>query len=213
MNYLDLCSRLVREAGIAEGGVASVKDQTGIKEKAVQWVRRAWLEIQNEKDWNFLWNIGFFDTVEGKSIYSPTNDLVLNPALKNWDRHSFHVNDLNIGYIPWGQFDKRTQTPSRPFGFTIRPDNSIQFTAPPNGVYPVNFEYFRTAQELSENEDIPIIGSQHHEIIFYKAMMYLAAEQDAPELSNDAAYNLRMRMQELRDSYLPDLVINFNPIA
>ena len=51
----------------------------------------------------------------------------------------------------------------------------------PDAVYTIDFDYYRTPQQLTQNTDELLIEEQFHDAVLYKAILYVAAEQDAPE--------------------------------
>ncbi len=218
MNYLALCDTLIKEVGLEESGVSSVVSQTGIKKKVVDWVSRAWVEIQNKRNWNFLWEEGSFNTVIGQQSYHPVSNLALSPTLRSWDSASL-IHSISgeskfyLQYVPWERFDNTLSGSGTPTEFTIKPDSSLKFNAAPSVIGTVNFEYTRVPQVLAANTDVPILPTHHHEVIFYQAMMYLAAEQDAPEMYQDASMQLRTRLASLAAETLPNITVGSVPLA
>ena len=219
MNYLTLCDTLIKEAGLAEEGILSVTGQKGIKKKVVTWVSNAWVEIQNKRDWNFLWSESSFATVVDKQSYHPVDDLALDPVLRRWSPYSLiHStptgdNKFYLKYVLWENFDNTLSSSGTPTQFTIRPDNSIKFNSVPDVIGKVSFEYTRTPQVLTLGTDIPILPIAHTEVILYQAMLYLAAEQDAPELYQDASRQLETRMADLAAESMPNPSVANVPLA
>jgi hypothetical protein len=219
MNYLSLCDTLIKEAGIEASGVSSVTGQTGMQRKVVDWVSRAWVEVQNKRDWNFLWGESSFNTIVDKQTYHPDDDLSLSPSLRRWSYasliHSTTSGDSKfyLKYVPWSTFDNTLSSSGTPTQFTIKPDRSLKFNSVPDTISKVSFEYTRTPQVLSANTDIPILPTAHHEVILYQAMLYLAAEQDAPELYQDASRQLMMRLADLSSESIPNPYVASVPLA
>lgn len=218
MNYLALCDTLMKEAGLEESGVSSVMSQTGVKKKVVDWVARAWVEIQNKRNWNFLWAEASFDTVVGQQTYHPVSNLALSPELRSWDKASLihsiaGESKFYLRYVPWERFDNTLSGSGTPTEFTLKPDLSLKFNAVPDIVGTVDFEYTQIPQVLVANTDIPLLPPRHHEVILYKAMMYLAAEQDAPEMYQDATMQLSTRLASLAAEALPNISVGSVPLA
>jgi hypothetical protein len=234
MNYLTLCDTLIKEAGLAEEGILSVTGQKGIKKKVVTWVSNAWVEIQNKRDWNFLWSESSFATIVDKQSYHPVDDLALDPVLRRWSPYSLiHStptgdNKFYLKYILWENFDNTLSSAGTPTQFTIRPDNSIKFNSVPDVIGKVSFEYTRAPQVLSTivspattaNDNSPnsiggvtFLPIAHTEVILYQAMLYLAAEQDAPELYQDASRQLATRMADLAAESMPNPSVASVPLA
>ncbi len=55
MDYLSLCQRLRKEAGVSGDGPATVVGQTSMYDKLVGWIDTAWQEMQTSRpDWLFM---------------------------------------------------------------------------------------------------------------------------------------------------------------
>lgn len=219
MNYQTLCDVLLKETGVSDQGVFSVKDQKGMELLAVNWVRRAWVEIQGLRDWRFLWCSDSFNTVLGQIEYHPEENLALTPALKSWVTHKNKVRLVSDGqssylnYVKWESWGLVGGTSQNPQSYTIKPNNTLVLNTAPNKPYEVFFEYYRKPQMLTENTDIPIVSEEHHEIILYKAMTYLAAEQDAPEVYQDARQNVNARLNMMESKDIPEITFGSGHIA
>ena len=226
MNYLELSQRLVQEAGIAGGGPATVTGQTGIKKKVVDWIARAWTEIQNQQNWDFLWATTSFTTTVAQRDYDPVDNLQLDPALSLFITDSFRIYTTSTGlsdqgsleYVDWATWSTGTQgkgavSSGKPSQFTILPDDTIRLNATPDLSYTIDFDYYRTPVELSANSDTPALPAQFHDIILYQAMIYYAAHEDAPELYQDANSELDLRMSELMKHSPPGIEITMRPLA
>ena len=217
MNYLTLCDDLLKESGTSDQGVFSVNGQTGISLKAVKWVRRAWIEIQGMRDWRFLWQSSSFDTVIGQSEYNPVTNLALSPELKSWITTSVRLVNGDettvLEHIKWHDWAKLSVTIENPTAFTIRPDDVLVLNVAPTKAYQVLFEYYRRPQILVANNDIPLLSEEYHEAILYKAMAYLAAEQDAPELYQDAQRQLNAWLHSMKAREIPEITFGRESIA
>ena len=217
MNYLALCDKLLKETGLSDQGVSSVIGQTGLNKKAVDWINRAWTEIQNLNDWNFLWQTGSFDTVIGQQNYDPVSNLALSPALNKWVNSSVRITESGLTgyltYVPWSTWSRTSFTSAKPVGFTIRPDGALSFNTLPDAAYTIDFDYYRTPQQLTENTDELILPEQFQDAILYKAILYVAAEQDAPELYQDAQSQLNIRLSAMGVTALPSITLAERPVA
>ena len=80
-------------------------------------------------------------------------------------------------------------------------------------MYTVSFDYFRTPQQLSTNTDELLLAEQYHDAVLYKAILYVAAEQDAPELYQDAQAQLNIRLSSMGVSSLPTITLAERPVA
>ena len=217
MNYLALCDKLLKETGLSDQGVSSVVGQSGLNKKAVDWVNRAWTEIQNLNDWDFLWNTSYFSTVIGQQNYDPVDNLALSPTLHKWINSSVRITQSSgtgyLTYVPWATWVRTTFSSGKPTSFTIRPDNLISFNTLPDEIYTIYFDYYRTPQQLSTNTDELLLAEQFHDAVLYKAILYVAAEQDAPELYQDAQSQLNIRLSAMGTSVLPTITLAERPVA
>ena len=217
MNYLALCDKLLKETGLSDQGVSSVIGQTGLNKKSVDWINRAWTEIQNLNDWNFLWKTSSFNTVNGQQNYDPVDNLALSPALHKWVHSSVRISVTGgtgyLTYVPWTTWVRTTFSSGKPTSFTIRPDNQISFNTLPDAIYTIYFDYYRTPQQLSTNTDELLLAEQFHDAVLYKAILYVAAEQDAPELYQDAQAQLNIRLSAMGVTALPAITLAERPVA
>jgi len=83
----------------------------------------------------------------------------------------------------------------------------------PDAVYTIDFDYYRTPQQLTQNTDELLIEEQFHDAVLYKAILYVAAEQDAPELYQDAQAQLNIRLSAMGVTELPTIAIAQTPVA
>ncbi len=217
MNYLALCDKLLKETGLSDQGVSSVVGQTGLNKKAVDWINRAWIEIQNLNDWDFLWQTSTFNTVSSQQDYDPVSNLALNPTLNKWVSSSVRITDDGVtGYLvytPWADWSRTTFSSGKPSGFTIRPDNKLSFNTLPDSEYAIDFDYYRSPQQLAANTDELLLAEPYHDAVLYKAILYVAAEQDAPELYQDAQSQLNIRLSAMGTTALPTITLAERPVA
>lgn len=201
MTFLELCKLLRAEAGISGEGPASVVNQTGINLKIVNWIRRAYQEVQNiHYDWAFLWAESSFTLQAGKRDYAPRTDLAL-PDFNQWEAQSFYGQGQNsttraIVYIPFEEFRirDRVERSGEPLSYTILPNDTLRFDSTPVQEELIRFEYYRAPFEMASNLDTPVWSSQFHDIILYKALMYYAADEEAPTIYQDAQINFNRRV-------------------
>jgi hypothetical protein len=83
----------------------------------------------------------------------------------------------------------------------------------PDEIYTIYFDYYRTPQQLSTNTDELLLAEQFHDAVLYKAILYVAAEQDAPELYQDAQSQLNIRLSAMGTSVLPTITLAERPVA
>jgi hypothetical protein len=89
----------------------------------------------------------------------------------------------------------------------------MSFNTLPDAVYGIYFDYYRTPQQLALNTDELLLAEQYHDAVLYKAILYVAAEQDAPELYQDAQAQLNIRLSAMGTTALPTITLAERPVA
>lgn len=227
MNYLALCQRLVQEIGISGGGPSAVTGQTGQLQQVVDWVQRAWLDIQLMRpNWNFMWEEFTFDTVVDQRDYLASAVSITDLSL--WDTSSFLIyekaldtNDQNEMlfkiYSRWRGEHRRGMTArlsDRPQNFTLLPNNKVRFEPKPDKVYQIDGEYKRVAQTFAADADVPTnLPDDFHLIIVWQALKYYASYEDAPEVMDEAEIHFSDLLYRLEQEQLPEFSDDFKALA
>jgi len=217
---------MVQEAGIVGDGPSTVVSQTGMKKKAVDWVARAWTDIQIQQNWSFLWNTTSFNTTLGQRDYHPVDNLQLDPVLAVYIVDSFRIHGTSLGfadqgtleYVSWADWSVGVQghgavNSGKPTQFTIMPNNTIRFNATPDVSYTVTFDYYQVPVELAANNDVPALPAQFHDMILYQALIYYAAHEDAAEIYQDATARFNAYMADLMQQDIATIQIQASPLA
>jgi hypothetical protein len=210
MNYLELCQTVRQEAGISGTGPHTVANQGGEMRRVVDWVRKAWTDIQNAHRWTFRVAEFTFDTQIGVRAYLPSDigapDLLDYKLFGPHDALALEGTPLEV--MPYGDFRVAfllgTAASGRPR--VAAPDNSkrLLFEPVPDAAYPVAGEYWRRAQSLSIDADEPLgLDASLHEIIVYRALMLYARFEAASEIYQDAEINYNRLLAEMSLVYLP----------
>lgn len=199
--YLELCQRLVEEAGMS-GTITSVQDQVGEFKRVVEWVKRAVIEIEGKwQDWNFLHSFHTISLIVGVSDYPA-------PADHNrWDTASAKVPSRSQ-LLCFEQWVRRKEDPTQlidgdPYMFTVLPDQSIRFYDTPITALDTSFEYWKRPTILQNNSDEPAIPVQYRDIIVWKALFYYANYESADEAKVQAVENYEARINQLESRELP----------
>ena len=219
MNFLELCQELVREAGIS-GSLASVEGQTGEMLRAVNWVRKAYVDIQNEhSDWNFMRADAIFDVDTLNVTYTAAALGVAGFGEwrfigNDWRAYSKDlgvIDEQELIFLPYDHFRRvydrgqnRIMT-GRPQYITERPDQSLQIWPKPDQFYTVVGEHYREPVRMSASEDVPLFKARFHDVIVYRALMYYGQfEGDATvHAAGQAECNRILKM--MNSFYLPDI--------
>lgn len=220
MNYLSLVKRLRSEAGIAGSGPATVIAQVGELGRLVDWIAEAYEDIQDKKDdWDFLRADFSFNCTIGDPTY-PQSTV---SQLANWKTDSFRVykttvvDELFLTYRSWDDFrDLRLRgaartTPGRPIEFSINPAKDVYLWPVPDFAYTIVGEYFKTAQVMTVDADVPVFDRFHMAII-YNALMRYAAYVNDPVIYGKAEREYGRLISKLEKNWTPDIVIG-GPLA
>lgn len=216
--FLALAQRLRQEAGISGTGPATVVSQTGEMGRVVDWISTAYEEIQDKNaTLEFLRNDFSFQTIVSTSAYLPSAIDLAEHA--SWKSNSFRAyltstgssDEQDICFVPWEQFrdayqfgSSRTK-PGKPTIFSIRPNKAVELWPVPNAIFTIVGEYYKRPQVMTANADEPLFPRQFHLAIVWKALMYYATYENAPELYSTGERNYNNLMRKLEGNQLPSI--------
>lgn len=219
MNFLQLCQQAREDCGISGTGPTSVSNQSGEYLRIVNWVNKAWEDIQNwNENWEWMRKEFTLQTVASQREYLPSAAVT--------DHSRWHGDTLRIyktaegqgteqylaemGYEDFRnsyQFGAMNTLTGRPMVFAERPrDLALLLGAIPDGVYTVYGEYQQAAQRMVANADVPGGGAfpaEFHQMIVDRAVMKYAAFEGAGALYGTAQVDFKERMRGLEKAKLP----------
>lgn len=219
MNFLAMCQRLGREAGIPGGGPASVVSQTGLQQKVVEWIQEADEDIQRRyADWKFLRTDFDFSTVASQQAYTPDQASVSD--LNKWIASEYgdvscrltDSDEQYIHFLEWSDFKFRylkgslRSTTGRPQYFSIKPDKSIIFYPTPDAAYQITGEYYRKAQQMTANADKPLYPEEYHMTAVWRALMLYGAYEAADERYSHGQNEFNRLFAALKRDQMPEIV-------
>lgn len=219
MNLLQLVNQTRVECGVSGPALTTAQNQTGESGRMVSWVVQAWTDIQTSKeDWLFMRESFDFNTVSGTWQYS-ANDAGLSD-FGNWKRDSFRcsTNGQNfrdeqlLNYMEWTTFRNlyryanMRNTTARPVVVSIMPNKDLAFGSIPDNVYVIDGEYYTQAVTLSADADVPLLPARFHMAIVYRAMMYYAGYEAAPEVMARGEFEYRRLYMRMEIDQLPTLI-------
>lgn len=178
------------------------------------------MDIQLERpDWKWMRASMSFPTVAGQAAYTlaQIEATGVNFAnFGNWELETFRSyitasgikSEFQMSHMPYNawrdtyQFGSTRLTQTRPVQFTVTPDLGIGLGPTPADGYTISGDYFKAASEMSGNTDIPLLPTQFHMAIVYRAMMLFGVSEAASEIYDDGnvAFSKmlrRMAMQQL----------------
>jgi hypothetical protein len=213
MNYLQLAQRLRQEAGVSGTGPLTVVNQSGEMRRLVDWINSAWLDIQRlHASWDWMLAETTFLTVAGQGSYTPVQAGIAS-RFGRWSIASFRVartppNDETM-LMPLSYGDFRSvyltgpQPQARPVVVCSLPSLSLGLGYKPDQAYTIRGEYWKSAQNLTADSDIPEMPEDYHDAIVYRALMLYARYESAAEIYEDALQNYRRLISLLEIHQLP----------
>lgn len=198
--FLQLSQELRRLTGIQGTGPTDVTNAAGIELQLVNYVKNAWIGIQNNpKQWrwmirDWLQSAGPdtpLQTIAATNDYSLTaGETGVESVIINTFRSYLTATGVSdrqrLNWMPWRRFQSTygliTSTDRRPITVTQKPTGELRFYPRPDAIYSIEFETFKTPQVLSANADIPEMPVRFHQLIVYEALKRFGKNEDAPEL-------------------------------
>ena len=219
MNLLQLVNQTRVECGVSGPALTTAISQTGESARMVSWVQQAWIDLQTSKeDWLFLRTPFTFNTVASQFQYTAANAGLTD--FGNWKRDSFRcASDLALfrdeqllNYMDWTTFRNlyryanMRNTTARPVVVSIKPDKDLAFGSTPDGIYVIDGEYYTQPVTLAADADTPLLPARFHMAIVYRAMMYYAGYEAAPEVMARGDFEYRRLYSRMEIDQLPTLI-------
>lgn len=223
--FLELCQETRAECGIEGSGPSSIASAFGIELFVLRWVKRAWINIQNESmHMDFMQGTFSFQTVAGTESYTPATAGVTD--LGEWKKDSFFIYPTSDGksterqlqylqYPNWrNHYSLGVVDAGPPAYWAQNPtDKAIILGPEPDGIYTVSGLYTRVPQTLTNDGDTPDMPAQFHDLIMYEAMKFYASFENAPEVYAMAEREASKLWTRLRHDQLPEISVGIGPIA
>ncbi len=219
MNLLQLVNQTRVECGVSGPTLASAQNLTGESARILAWVQQAWIDVQTSKeDWLFLREPFEFNTVASQWEYTAANAGLTD--FGNWKRDSFRASSVNnlyrdeqlLNYMDWTtyrnlyRYANMRNTYARPVVVSITPNKDLAFGSTPDQAYTIVGEYYTQPVNLSADTDIPGIPDRFQMIIVYRAMMYYAGYESAPEVLSRGDFEYRRLYSRMEIDQLPTIV-------
>lgn len=225
--FLELVQDLARDSGTLAGGVnlqTVVTPASGRADKMIAWIRKAWVNIQNERDdWPWMRREFAAPLTIGKTRYTSA-ELGIATRFGQWigDRpefRTFSLYDAAIGkedegtirevtYDMWrGRYGRGAHDPNRPNDWAVSPMQEFVCGPTPDKAYVVAGEYRLAPQILAENNDVPEMPVQYHGAIVWEAMKLLGIADESPATTSSAISEYVLARQNLNRDYLPEITL------
>lgn len=220
MNLLQLVNQTRIECGVSGPALATAQSQSGESARIVAWVQQAWIDVQTSKeDWLFLREPFTFNTVANQWQYNAATDCGLTD-FGNWKRDSFRASTVGnnyqdeqlLNYMEWTtyrnlyRYANMRNTKARPVVVSITPEKDLAFGSIPDQAYVIDGEYYTQPVSLTADTDSPAIPARFHMIIVYRAMMYYAGYEAAPEVLARGDFEYRRLYARMEIDQLPTIV-------
>jgi hypothetical protein len=221
-NYKDLVLLTRLLCGMQGTGPSSVLSVQGTEEVLVRMVRDAYVDIQNQREeWNFLLVDKSFSLQTGQDTYTLTNIFgTPTPTLKKYKKDSFKITDSKITYLKYVDRDVlearylNDVQQKLPTQYAINPSNNALIFKPiPNGLYTVNFRYYRSPEILSTDTQIPILPLSFHNMIAYAAAAKMAVYLGSPELYQEYSQKAAGMLGQLMRMEIPKKRMRQRPMV
>lgn len=219
MTYLELTQELARMTATAQSaGDLDPLDEVGTyqAENLKRWIRQAWVSLQNQSDWLFMIQPVTITLSAGQGEVS-LQDEIRSQGLPAMERMMFYTRPYNRRFIRSGRlpvfyepYDRwagyvELAQPGIPRWFTIAPKDRLIVSPVPSKAVSLTFDYKRAAQVLSDDDDIPCMPSQYHDIILFRAMIKYAGYDEAAFQYQSANEEYRERLTQLRRDQLSEI--------
>lgn len=198
MTFLELSRKLRQYCGGSGTGPASVVDQVGENALWVQWVNQAYLEIQNERyNWSWRWAEASQAVAIGQAVHDTLGSRI--------DLATVYLDDSLLRCLDYREFrfDYKMLKAGVVTAFSVRPDHKLVFNAIPESAGTLTYEYYKDAELMSANDDVPLIPERFQDLVIYKAMMLYAGYENAPEVYQNGMSHYEHMLANMSAEQLP----------
>ena len=219
MNLLQLVNQARVECGVSGPALTTAQSQIGEAARMVSWVQQAWIDIQTSKeDWLFLREPFTFNLVANQYQYTATEAGLTD--FGNWKRDSFRASSVGqdykdeqlLNYMDFTtyrnlyRYANMRNTTARPVVVSITPEKDLAFGSKPDQAYVIDGEYYTQPTSLTADTDVPLIPARFHMAIVYRAMMYYAGYEAAPEVLARGDFEYRRLYSRMEIDQLPTII-------
>lgn len=214
MNYLELCQRVARRAGVSGSHTAkpdTVVNQTGRMALVCEYVAEASREVETEWD-DFTFMRREIDFQVAANLQS-TDPAIIHSDIERINLTTLTVRDDQsrspLTPVPWTEY--RTQrvisidtSDMLPTAFAIDNAGIIHFIPVSSRDFVLRAEVVLKPKELASDTDVPHVPSDYAWCIIHKARMMYYEEDESWQLYEAAGRRYREWMDRLEDKFLPE---------
>ena len=223
LNYLALCNRLKLECGVQGDPMTTTVGNTGILKKLCDWVWLAYRQIENERQWMWMYQTATLEVPAGVSSVP----MLVSGGCQQVDEKVLFTFDASLTpqtavmtplrLLPYRellrQFYAQPLAVGQPQVGALNPvDGSLWLNALADKPYSLYLGYWRETQDLqsavpvaADDLALPGMPQRHHMAIVYKAMQMYAAHENAPEVMAFASQMYEEIYAELQAAQLPQI--------
>lgn len=223
MNLLQLCNRLILEAGISAQPMTTTVNQTGELGRVVNWIQQAWLDIQSaHTTWRWMRKTATIATVAGQAGGYDATDADVSvwtlDTARNYVTAQGDITEVFMSFVEYDDFRNSylygalRYAQSRPMVFTINPDNTLSFGPVPNGDHTVTSDYYKKPIEMDGDTDEPDMPATYHIGIVWRALMFYGGFEAAGEAYSRGQNEYTVILDKLEATQLPMLQMG-GPLA
>lgn len=220
---LQLCNRLILEAGISAQPMTTTVNQTGELGRVVNWIQQAWLDIQSaHQTWRWMRKTATITTVAGQAGGYDATDADVSvwtlDTARNYVTAQGPITEVFMSFVEYDDFRNSylygalRYAQSRPMVFTINPDNTLSFGPVPNGDHTVTNDYYKKPIEMDGDTDEPDMPATYHIGIVWRALMFYGGFEAAGEAYSRGQNEYTVILDKLEATQLPMLQMG-GPLA
>lgn len=177
MNTIEIVQATRLASGV-QGEIDTIVSQTGIKKTIISFVNSAYNDIQRlREDWSWRQTGGSF-------IWTPASTSEVLSGISKINLLYYNQTPLIfVGYEQWllnGPYNSQ----SYPYIFTIVPETGGIIVNDVLDSYIVYYRGIRYPESLTTNSQVPLLPTDHHNIIVYKAAKEIGLFLGNAEITN-----------------------------
>ncbi|MEO7665752.1 MAG: hypothetical protein ABIU97_01805 [Dehalococcoidia bacterium] len=221
MTHLEGVIRLCEECGVNATNLTTVVGQTGQLKKMVNWYADAWVRIQSSRQtWKFMRRSTSWVLTAGQGGYTRVQCGITAGTFKKWIKHNGRTYFTLVGtrseqFLDYQDYDvfrdlwlfgpNRTVV-SRPYQFTIAPDDTLILGPLPISGLTATMEYYLDPIRLAADVDVPAVPEGHDDmIIVHLAKTYYGGFYGSKEAYATGNKEYTSMYRDLCNDQLPTL--------
>lgn len=227
--YLQLCQRVAQESGTIPGlnQPATTNGLTGRLAQIAGWVQRAHEEVQRgQTAWKFLHAEFSGQTISGVREYD-ASALGISSRFSRWVLRDpvgqdlftvFRTADGNsaegfLRRVEWIDFRRYYDIGSeagrtgKPEIVTIDLRDRLRVWPVPDGEYTIRGMFYKSPQQLGADGDTPEMPAEFHDVILWRALMFLGTFDESFEQYPMWRQNYMRLFEQLQTHQMPSLLL------